>query len=94
MYYAFIQIIWGVVGLLAQRSAKGALARHLLRSLNFYTAYYQFNYKAEHMLDTMNTVTDALSHGNLSLLYSLVPQAVHSVVSPAIKDLLIVHCTD
>ena len=84
----------GVVGLLARRSARDVLAHHLLRCLYFYSAYYQFDYQAEHVPGTMNTAADALSRGNLSLFYSLVPQAVHSVVPPAIQDLLIVRRPD
>ena len=78
---------------MAWRSARDALAHYLLRCLYFYTAYYQFDYQAEHVPGTMNTVADALSRGNLNLFYSLAPQVVNSVVPPAIQD-LIVHRTD
>ena len=84
----------GMARLMVWRSARDALAHYLLRCLYFYTAYYQFDYQAEHVPGTMNTVADALSHGNLNLFYSLVPQVVNSVVPPAIQDLLIVHRTD
>lgn len=46
------------------------------------------------MPGTMNTAADALSRGNLSLLYSLVPQAVYSVLPPEIKVLFIDHRPD
>lgn len=46
------------------------------------------------MPGTMNTAADALSRGNLSHFYSLVPQAVYSVLLPAIEVLFIDHRPD
>ena len=78
-----------VVSILRNRSARNEIALHLLRCFYFYTAFFQFEYSAEHMPGMLNTAADALSRNNLALFSSLIPQASQSGVPPPIQDLLV-----
>jgi len=48
---------------------------HLLRCLAFFTAHYQCDLEANHILGQCNTRADALSRNNLELFHMLHPQA-------------------
>ena len=78
-----------VVSILASRSSPDPLIMHLLRCLAFYTAYYRFNYTAEHVPGNANIIADALSRNNLPLFFSLAPQVPQTQVSPALIELLV-----
>ena len=78
-----------VVAMLRKRSARGEVAHHLLRCLYFYTAFYQFDYTAEHVPGIHNTAADALSRNNTALVSSLFPQAAEVQVPASLMDLLV-----
>ena len=70
-------------------SADGSFI-HLLRCLSFFAAFFGFHYMAVHVLGVANGAANALSHNDLPLFYSLVPQAhARSVVPGQLQDLLI-----
>lgn len=50
-----------VVAILQNQSARYLMAYHFLRCLYFYTAFFQFDYTAEHIPGVQNTTADALS---------------------------------
>ena len=83
-----------VMAILRKRSSKGAAVRHLLRCFYFFTAFYQFDYSAEHIPGTLNTAADALSRDNLPLFLSFLPQATHSPISQTLMDLLVTQQPD
>lgn len=83
-----------VVDILKKRSARNAVAHHLLRCLYFYAAFYQFDHSAEHVPGVLNIAADALSRDNIHFFSSLVPQAVQSQVSSQLLDLLVTQRPD
>ena len=60
---------------LEHRSSSDAHMAHLLRTLFFFEAKYQFSVRAEHIPGKDNKAADALSRGNLPSFFSLHPQA-------------------
>ena len=64
----------------------------LLRYLFFYAAVFLFHSSATHISGVHNIVADAISHDNLTLLYSLVPQAQRS--GPSTSDSIPVITTE
>ena len=66
-------------------------AMHLFRCLSFIAAKFQLSLAAVHIPGEKNTVADALSRNNLSLFYSLHPQACHhqTDVPDALVELLV-----
>ena len=79
----------GVVDLLRSRSSADKLLMHLLRCLIFYSAFYRFQFIAEHIPGVLNTAADALSRNNISLFYSLVPQSRPVPLPPVVVDLIV-----
>lgn len=79
----------GVVGLLKKLSSKVSVQMHLVRCLLFYAAYYRFQFVAEHVAGTANTVADAISRDKAALFPHLVPQVTRVEVPPAVADLLV-----
>ena len=77
-----------VVSVLQRNSAATLAAHHLLRSLYFYAAIYQFEYSVEHVPGALNSAADALSRGNLPVFHSLVSQASRTEVPAAISRML------
>ena len=66
-------------------------AMHLLRCLAFIVAKFQLSFAAAHIPGEKNTIADAISRNNLSLFYSLCPQACHhqTDVPAALVELLV-----
>ena len=60
---------------------------HLLRYLHFFCAMYDIKLRAEHIAGVHNTIADAISRNNLSILFAQVPQA-ERVASPVPHELL------
>ena len=48
---------------------------HLLRTLTFFTAYYDIEIMAEHIPGVTNTTADHLSRNNMLMFFCLNPQA-------------------
>ena len=78
-----------VVSMLKKGSAKGEVAHHSLRCLYFYTAFFQFDYTAEHVPGLLNTAADALSRDNIFLFSPIFPQAAEVEVSSPLMNLLV-----
>ena len=78
-----------VVAVLNSRSSKEPLVAHLLRCFFFYSAFFNFNYSATHILGTLNTPADALSRGNLSLFLSFYPQAQQSPIPQQLMEFVV-----
>ena len=79
----------GVVDLLRSRSSADKLLMHLLHCLILYSAFYRFQFIAEHIPGVLNTAADALSLNNISLFYSLVPQSRPVPLPPVVVDLIV-----
>lgn len=79
----------GVVDLLKSRSSADKLLMHMMRCLAFYSAFYRFQFIAEHIPGIHNTAADAISRNNLLLFYSLVPQSRQVSLPPAVVDLIV-----
>ena len=62
---------------------------HMLHCLAFYAAYYRFQFTAEHIPVVLNVAADALSHDNISLFHSLVPQSQPVALPAAVVDLIV-----
>ena len=71
-----------VVACLSSRSARDTHLSHLLRCLFFLEAHFGFEHHAQHIAGKDNTAADALSRNKVHELFSLVPQASHSVRQP------------
>ena len=78
-----------VVDLLKSGTSQDQLLMHMLRCLAFYSAYYTFQFMAEHIPGTLNTAADALSRNNMSLFHSLVPQSQPALLPPEVVDLVV-----
>ena len=78
-----------VVTIIQNRRSQQALLTQLLRCLFFYTAIFQFHFSASHIPGANNIVTDAISHNNLQLLYSLIPQASQVSIPPEVSRFLL-----
>ena len=67
------------------------LAMHLVRTLSFYTAYYELVVVAEHMAGRQNEAANAISRDCLTLFRHLIPQAnlEPSSVPPELVGLLV-----
>ena len=78
-----------VVAMLSKWSAGPLSAHHLVRCLYFYSAFYRFDFAAEHISGVSNVVADALSRNNVHLFPSLLSQAYRSRIPLPILDLLI-----
>ena len=84
----------GVVAILQKWSANNAVALHLLRCLYFYTAFYRFEYVSQHIPGVVNVVADAISRNNLTLFFSLFPQATRVSIPKPLEDLLVIQQPD
>ena len=60
---------------------------HLLRTLTFFTAYYDIEIMAEHIPGVPNTTADHLSRNNMLMFFCLNPQA-HPLPTPLPPPLL------
>ena len=78
-----------VVAVLSKGTAKSPIMMNLLRCFSFYAAYFRFHFTARYVPGVLNTATDAISRDNLTLFFSLVPQAPHFILPPALKQLLV-----
>ena len=65
-----------------------SLIMHLLCCFTFYSAFYQFQFKVEHVPGVCNAAADAISCNNISLFLSLVPQSQQVSISSPVVDLL------
>ena len=84
----------GVVAILRRYSAGSEVTHHLLRCLYFYSALFQFEFSAEHIPGVQNVAVDALSHDNLVLFSSLLPQATQVQIPAPLLDLLLIQRPD
>ena len=68
----------------------------LLRSLFFVKSLLGFSLHVVHIRGELNVIADAISRGNLSLLFSQVPAAsrVPSGISPNLQSLLVLQLPD
>ena len=64
-----------VVRVVNSRYARDLLLAHMMRSMFFITAKYNFDIVAIHTPGKLNTIVDAISCNNMSLFRSQVPQA-------------------
>ena len=64
-----------VVAALASYSARDLPLVHLLRSLFFIKAHFDFEHKVVHILGEENGIADALSRNDMSIFSSLLQQA-------------------
>ena len=64
---------------------------HMLRCLFFIRAFYQITLHAVHIPGRENELADAISHSNLSLLFTQVPQAANqrSILPPAVLSVVV-----
>ena len=62
---------------------------HMLRCLVFYVAYYSLQITAEHVPGILNTAADTISHNNLSLFHSLIPQSQQVPLMQTVMDLVV-----
>ena len=64
---------------------------HMLRCLFFIRAFYQTALRAVHIPGRENDLADAISHNNLSLFFTQVPQAANQrlMVPPAILSVVV-----
>ena len=67
-----------VVSVIRSRSCRDKKLMHLLRCLFFFEAYFGIRLQASHVAGVNNGAADALSRDNLSLFFSLLPQAAVS----------------
>ena len=61
----------GVVAADKKGSFREPLVMHLLRSLWFFVAYYDFSIKIEHIAGVHNGIADQLSSNNMQQFFSL-----------------------
>ena len=66
----------GVMFALNKGSARDPQLMHLLRALFFFCAVHRISLTARHIAGAMNEAADALSRDNLSLFFSILPQAL------------------
>ena len=78
-----------VVTIIENRNARDALLTQLLRCLFFYAALFHFHFSASYIPGVHNVVADAISRSNLTLLYSLAPQASQVTIPPALSTFLL-----
>ena len=78
-----------VVSVVNKRSAKDEVLNHLLRTLFFYGAFYQFHFSAEHVPGVLNTAADALSRNNVTIFSRLFPQVPQTHIPEPVADLLL-----
>lgn len=80
----------GAVALVNSGYSRVPEMMHLLRCLFFIRAHFQFSVHAVHVPGVENTLADAISRGNLALLFAQVPRAIHSQwgISPNLVSLL------
>ena len=64
-----------VVAAVNKHYTKEQVAMYLLRTLWFFTAYYDIDLKCKHIAGVDNTTADHLSHDNLQSFFLLHPQA-------------------
>ena len=65
----------GVVASIHKGSCKDLQVMHLLRTLTFFTAYYDIEILEEHIPGVTTTTADHLSRNSMSLFFRLNPQA-------------------
>ena len=75
-----------VVSVLVKRAAKDACMNHLLRTLFFYAAIYNFHFLAEHI---PGTAADALSRNDITSFSSIFPQMVPVEVPAVVLDMVV-----
>ena len=80
-----------VVSIVNSGRSDKELAMHLVRTLSFYTAYYELVVVAEHVAGRQNEAADAISRDCLTLFRHLIPQAnpEPSSVPPELVGLLV-----
>ncbi len=78
-----------VVSIIQKRNAKHPLLTHLLRCLFFYASIFCFEFSSVHIPGTNNVVADAISRNNMSLLYSLFPQAIRVIIHQPVSEFLL-----
>ena len=77
-----------VVSILNKGHTQDVALTHLMRCLAFLAAFHGFHFSSVHV-----TVADALSHNNLTLFHSLLPQALSSP-PPSVVQLLVSELPD
>ena len=78
-----------VVNILNSRTSKDQLLMHLLRCLVFYSAFFRFQFVAEHVPGILNVAADAISRNNLPLFFSIFPQIPRVAIPQSVLDLLV-----
>ena len=76
--------------------SKNSDMMHLLRCLFFISAYWGFELRVEHIPGERNVAADAISRGNMHLLFQVCPNALPqaSPIPPALIQLLVMQCPD
>lgn len=82
-----------VVSILKSHTSHNYLLMHLIQCLMFYSAFFGFNFVAEHIPGLSNTAADAISH-NISLFTSLFPQVPQVPIPEPVVELLVVKWPD
>ena len=79
-----------VVAAVNKGSARDPTLMHLLRILAFLTAILDITLTARHLPGVQNTSADALSRNNLSLFFSLNPQAspIPAIIPPELREMV------
>ena len=78
-----------VVIVIQNRNAHESLLVQLLRCLFFYASRFQFHFSASHIPGAHNVIADAISRDNISLLFSLVPQAQQTSMPAQVQAFLL-----
>ena len=76
--------------------SKNSDMMHLLRCLFFICAYWGFEVRAEHIPGERNIAADAISRGNMHILFQVCPDVLPqaSPIPPALIQLLVMQCPD
>ena len=69
---------------------------HLMRCLFLLRAFWDFELRAEHVLEKKNIAAEALSRDNLALFFQVSPMAARELatVPQALIDMLVGQCPD
>ena len=94
--YSLYAIIWQLVACVNSGYSKDSLVMHLLWALWFVSAKFCFEVHAVHIPGQLNQAADALSRGNRSSFFSILPEAkpVETQIPSAWVDMLLVQKCD
>ena len=84
-----------VVSVLNKGHAQDVTLTHLMQCLAFLAACHGFHFSSVHVPGRLNKAADALSHNNLTLFHSLLPQALQESIIPlSVVQLLVSEILD